>query len=108
MHNTLLVSELRKLVTTEPAPSVLMFPTGIPPYISQACALKVIIEKIDVLVQYFKSQSSTLKEAIQKAIDNRIADSRNRSSSILWNILDKYKESVKNSLLSKLEEVKNK
>ena len=34
MHNTLLMRELKKLVTTEPTEGILTSPTGIPPYIS--------------------------------------------------------------------------
>ena len=59
-------------------------------------------------MQCFENQSSILVEAVQKAINNRIVDSRNISSNILQDTLQKYKESIENILMLKLEEVKNK
>jgi hypothetical protein len=95
LHDTVLLNELKELVTTEPTDGVMVSPTGVPPHVGLAIQVSNVLETLDTLVHQFGVHGDNLMLAVEEALDNKAWESGHVTGSRLKEILDEYrKESI--------------
>ena len=94
LHDRPLLDELKKYVTIEPTEGVMVNPTGIPPHIGLATQLKDILATLSKLVGCFQSQSETLIESVEKALEKKSWENGHITGSRLKEILDEFHGSI--------------
>jgi len=92
LHNSTLLNELKRLVTIEPTPGVMVTPTGVPPHVGLAIQVAQVLDKLDELVQQFGQHGDNLMLAVEEALDNKAWESGHVTGSRLKEILDEYRK----------------
>ena len=92
LHDTVLLNELKELVTTEPTDGVMVSPTGVPPHVGLAIQVSNVLETLDTLVHQFGVHGDNLMLAVEEALDNKAWESGHVTGSRLKEILDEYRK----------------
>jgi hypothetical protein len=110
LHDSLLMNELKQLVTLQPTKGVLLAPTGIPPHIGLAVQVSDVLDSLGELVNKFGEHGDNLMLAVDAALEDRAMDNGHITADRLRDILQTYRndsiEAVDRQLQSMRTEVK--
>jgi len=110
LHDSLLLDDLKQLVTLQPTKGVLQAPTGIPPHIGLAVQVSEVLDTLGELVNKFGEHGDNLMLAVDAALEDRALDNGHITADRLRDILQTYRnesiEAVNSQLKSMRTEVR--
>ena len=102
-HDVGLMNFLRELVTTEATPGVMVKASGIPPHIGLATQMQTVIKTLTTMTLEFSTQTTSIVDAVNKAIEDKSWENGQVTGTKLKEILDEFQASN----MSQLEELRN-
>ena len=110
LHDSVLLNDLKQLVTLQPTKGVLLAPTGIPPHIGLAVQVSEVLDTLGELVNKFGEHGDNLMLAVDAALEDRALDNGHITADRLRDILQTYRndsiEAVDRQLQSMRTEVR--
>ena len=80
LHQNKLRTELKKLVTTDPTPGIIIRTSGVPPHIEHTRELRKVLEEVKVITKLFEKQTDVLVGKVCDAINQKVFDQGNITS----------------------------
>ena len=110
LQDSLLLANLKQLVTVEPTKGVILAPTGIPPHIGLAVQISEVLDTLGELVCKFGEHGDNLMAAVEDALEGKAWENGQVTGSKLREILETYRtdsiEAVDRQLQSMRQEVR--
>ena len=102
LHQNELRTELKKLVTTDPTPGIMIRTSGVPPHIEHTRELRKVLEEVKVITKLFEKQTDVLVGKVCDAIDQKAFDQGNITSDRLKDLLEESKKETIAKVVEKI------